>query len=277
MISLSEPLVPPEPEQVEAAPPIMPEVPDATGAAPVPPPKPRLWSIWGALLLFLGFFAAQVVAAVPVVIGVTVVRSLRGGAWAETWSFPLVLVASMGATVLLLFLVRRRGGAKPLWDSRDLRDGRAWALAGAILLVCYGANILRIWLEPEPSVPELNQQMLSMVAQPEAIAWLPLALTGICIVILAPLTEEWLFRGILQPAIYRRVGDRFGAWVAIPVTGLIFGLVHGLGAWWVAGVYGVGIGWLSLRQRSLALPMLVHGVLNFTVFAMVIWGGMEMR
>jgi membrane protease YdiL (CAAX protease family) len=76
----------------------------------------------------------------------------------------------------------------------------------------------------------------------------------------APFVEELTYRGIgftlLAP---------YGTWVAILVTGFLFGTAHGLLiALPVLTVFGIVVGWLRSRTASVYPPVLVHAVFNGT-------------
>ena len=82
----------------------------------------------------------------------------------------------------------------------------------------------------------------------------------VVVTFLAPAVEELTYRGVgftlLAP---------YGLWVAIPVTGLLFGAAHGLLiALPVLTVFGLVVGWLRWRTDSIYPPMLLHSVFNGT-------------
>lgn len=248
---------------------------------PLPPPElhvqlemrpPRTWTWWGALLLVLGTMAAQIIAGIVTTIPLLIAETIGGGQLVATWLIPSMTFASMVLVLGLLLILRRFAGAKPLWDKRDLQDWRNWLLALGALLVSAGANVARFFIEKDPAAPQLNQQIMALIDSPGGTPWAPLLMLGIAVMILAPLTEEWVFRGILLPALQRATGRRWpwlGATVAVLVSSTIFGLLH-WPIWWVPAVYGAVIGLLSLRQRSLAWPILVHGAINVTVYMLVL-------
>jgi hypothetical protein len=79
----------------------------------------------------------------------------------------------------------------------------------------------------------------------------------------APVVEELTYRGIgftlLAP---------YGTWVAILVTGVLFGAAHGLLiALPVLTAFGIIVGWLRSRTNSIYPPMLLHSVFNGTALA----------
>jgi membrane protease YdiL (CAAX protease family) len=78
--------------------------------------------------------------------------------------------------------------------------------------------------------------------------------------LVAPAVEELTYRGLgyslLAP---------YGAWVAIVVTGLLFGASHGLViAFPILAVFGIVTGWLRMRTRSVYPSFLLHAVFNGT-------------
>ncbi len=82
------------------------------------------------------------------------------------------------------------------------------------------------------------------------------------VVIVAPITEETLFRGLFFGALRKRAPF----WVAAGGSGLLFGSVHlGAGDVAVAGllaVFGVILAWLYERTGSLGPPIALHMVNN---------------
>lgn len=222
--------------------------------------------------MVLGTVIAQLIAGIATAVPLLVAEFMGNEQVAATWLVPTMTFASMVLVLGLLLILRRIAGAKPLWDRRDLQDWRNWLLALGALAVSAGANVARILIEENPAAPELNKQIMALASSPEGRPWLPLLMLGAAVMILAPLTEEWVFRGILLPALQRATGRRWpwlGAAVGVLVSSAIFGLLH-WPVWWVPAIYGGAIGLLSLRQRSLAWPFLVHGAINVAVFTLVL-------
>jgi membrane protease YdiL (CAAX protease family) len=92
--------------------------------------------------------------------------------------------------------------------------------------------------------------------------WLVVAV----VVLLGPLAEEVVFRGYVQGALERIVGQRTGLWAAAAV----FGLVHGLPYALPVGVLGLFFGWLRQRHGGLMAPFAAHAVHNGIVLG-VTW------
>lgn len=77
--------------------------------------------------------------------------------------------------------------------------------------------------------------------------------------------EELAFRGYPLQILDRR----FGAWIALLATAILFALEHVLGGWsWWQALFGSGVGALlfgaaALRTRGLAVPIGLHAAWNF--------------
>jgi membrane protease YdiL (CAAX protease family) len=83
-------------------------------------------------------------------------------------------------------------------------------------------------------------------------------------VLVAPLVEELFYRGLGVSAL-----SLFGSWAAIVVSGLAFGLAHGL----VLGLaplvlFGVGLAWVRLRSGSIWPGFVAHALYNGSVLAL---------
>ncbi len=78
--------------------------------------------------------------------------------------------------------------------------------------------------------------------------------------ILAPISEEILFRGILLRSMLKM---RWHPWVAIPISALIFSAWHGTALQTVDILpFGIIIGWVYWRTKSLLPCIVIHMVNN---------------
>ena len=85
------------------------------------------------------------------------------------------------------------------------------------------------------------------------------ALSFLAVVVVAPVTEELLYRGVGLSLLLARAGPP----VAIGVTALLFGLGHGLLLSLAAFVwFGIVIAVVRLRTDSIYPAFLVHGTFN---------------
>lgn len=95
---------------------------------------------------------------------------------------------------------------------------------------------------------------------------LPLTCSIISIIVLAPLTEELLFRGVLLNFFQ----TRFGSKLAVIISGICFALFHyspsqGLGnisLLCALSFFGIMLGGFYLMTRSLFYPILLHAIFN---------------
>ena len=91
-----------------------------------------------------------------------------------------------------------------------------------------------------------------------------LLLFSITAMVLAPLFEETLFRGVLLPVL----GQRYGGVWGVVISALVFGIAHlSLGELPALFVLGLGLGWLRLQSGRLGPSVLMHGLWNGLTFA----------
>lgn len=84
------------------------------------------------------------------------------------------------------------------------------------------------------------------------------AANAVVLVLLGPFAEEVFFRGLGV-----RVLMLYGGLVAVLVTGVIFGLVHGLlGALPPLVLFGIGLAWVRLRSASVWPAFIGHAAYN---------------
>lgn len=80
----------------------------------------------------------------------------------------------------------------------------------------------------------------------------------VVVALLGPVVEELTYRGLGYSLL-----ARFGDWVAIAVTGIAFGLSHGLvDALPILTAFGWGLAWLRRQTGSVYPGMVVHGCFN---------------
>lgn len=176
--------------------------------------------------------------------------------------FSVMLAAAPLAWAVRAGVLRRPGLLGAPVTPRQL--GRAAWLAlpvvGVSLLSLYALHAPLSWLAPEflAGWKELTSfEILFTEGRGYMAANL---IYFLMIVVVAPITEELLFRGLLFSRWSRKWGPRAGA----VLTGVAFALLHGepLGAF----VFSILMTELYARSRSLVLPMVVHGVHNLLVW-----------
>jgi membrane protease YdiL (CAAX protease family) len=89
---------------------------------------------------------------------------------------------------------------------------------------------------------------------------IPNVLGFLSLVVLAPVLEEFTFRGLLL----HRWGEKYGIEKAIIFSSLLFGIAHPdpIGA----TAFGMAMSVLYLRTKTLLIPMFCHALTNFAVW-----------
>lgn len=114
-----------------------------------------------------------------------------------------------------------------------------------------------LWSDPGGSNPMLEL----VLSGNDPLALLCFAITAI---VLAPLFEESLFRGVLLPVLGRRTGRA----AAVLLSALLFAAAHlSLSELVPLFVLGCGLGLLRLRTGRLSASVLMHALWNALTFA----------
>lgn len=142
-----------------------------------------------------------------------------------------------------------------LFRTKDFSIGKAarYAVTGISLQCVAGIayNILEFLLSNAGT--KLGQMDTSYTSSPKSIIMMVLYMC-----ILAPITEELLFRGFLMKTL-SRVGTRF----AIVISAMLFGLMHGNIAQMLLGfLVGLYLGKIDVRHNSLLPSIIVHMAIN---------------
>ena len=106
--------------------------------------------------------------------------------------------------------------------------------------------------------PEVYEELSSVITEESNLHFFILA------VVLAPLVEELVFRGLL----FSRLTAKWGMIRAMVVSSLAFGLLHfnPIGAF----VFGVVACVLYVRTRTLIVPIVLHALNNFIVWILIV-------
>lgn len=143
-----------------------------------------------------------------------------------------------------------------------LRPPRSWARAAGMMLVVFVA-VMVVGAVLEPVLEPGEEQGLV----PER--WRPdraeeFAANFALTTTLVPVVEELMFRGLGYSLL-----ARYGRLLAIGVTGVVFGLAHGLVlALPILVGFGIGLAWLRSRSDSVYPGMVLHGLFNAASLAL---------
>lgn len=139
------------------------------------------------------------------------------------------------------------------------------ATLAVVLPSVLGLNALSAWLLSlagfEPAQQEAVQVLLATKHLDQMI------LFGFTAIVLAPLVEEILFRGILYTFLKHRVQPAFGLWI----SSLIFATVHANAMTFVPlTVFAMVLVWLYERTDTLLTPIATHAIFNAANFALLV-------
>jgi len=171
----------------------------------------------------------------------------------------------MAAPLLILRSLLRGQGSPGIdgglqWRWHPMAQALVQALTGVLtifpIVALAGWLIERFWGDPGGSNPLLDL----VLTRSQPLTLICFALTA---VVIAPLFEETLFRGVLLPVLGQRIGPVAG----VVVSALVFAIAH-LSLSELAPLFllGVGLGWIRWRSGRLAPSVLMHALWNGITF-----------
>ena len=97
-----------------------------------------------------------------------------------------------------------------------------------------------------------EQDLLNLLNGNNLVYWF----TIILVIVLAPISEELLFRGAIQPLIQKNTS----VWFSIVVTGILFGVMHfdSITAVPPLIIFGIVLGWWKERTGWVFFPIVAH-------------------
>ena len=94
----------------------------------------------------------------------------------------------------------------------------------------------------------------------------PLFLGLISVVIIAPIAEEFIFRGFLYSQLSR---TKIGPWGTVSLSSLLWTIIHFQYEVLILIVlffFGIFLGYIRMAYNSLSLPIMLHGINNLFAF-----------
>lgn len=191
-------------------PPDPPELPD--GADPAP-----RWPAWFAPAGFVGGFSITLVVA-----GIAaIVATAFGVDPAEETPPAMVVVLTLLQALILsataVFLASRV--RRPRAWHFGLRRARFWRSLGWAALG-FVAFVVFVSIYQAIFSPDAEQDVTESLGADEST--LALIAAGIVVIVVAPVAEEFFFRGFF----YRALRSRMGILLAAAIDGVVFGLIH---------------------------------------------------
>lgn len=239
--------------------------------------KKRMVILWAILLtIWAGavFFLAQFI-----VFGITqwlIIDTLNFDLNLIVAQTVCMAVSNILALVIVIFVSRKIFKQVVNRDSLGLKGWPTWtdillSPIGYIVSTIVAALILAIMQQAVPGIDWNQAQDVgfnSLYTQSDKIV------TFVALVIVAPITEELLFRGFL----YGRLRSRMSAVPAIILVSILFGLLHG--QWNVAIVVGVMSVFMCIAREltgtiyaGILMHMLRNGIAYYFLYINPIVGG----
>lgn len=219
----------------------------------------RVFVALGKSLCYLALFlGAQVLVMLPVAVAAGVQAALENWEAADQlynllYENTMVFSALSGlitiGVILLFYRIRRKKLEEALWLRRVEGPG-LWAgaaLAPALYLVVTTALML------------LPEAWLDSYAEASAGLSGGGVVGAVAVVLVAPVVEEFVFRGLIMT----RMARAMPGWLAAALSAAIFGVCHGHPVWFAyAFVLGLVFGLMDLRLGSIWPSIWAHMIFN---------------
>jgi len=220
------------------------------------------WNGWDVLRLIFLTIVALVVFVLTVAL-IARVWLYPHTAFGEILRFPLVSVAGQSVAYLLIlaymYVLVTRERRRP-----DFLTAIHWNWPSSIAVYVLTGFALSLALQGLAHLLPIPKELpIDNFFRTPAEAWA----LSILSVTLAPLMEEFFFRGFLYPVLARRLGLP----VAVLITALGFALLHGAQltfAWGpvlVIFLVGIVLTMVRAKQNSVAASVLIHMAYNGTI------------
>ncbi|MBR6831268.1 MAG: CPBP family intramembrane metalloprotease [Tidjanibacter sp.] len=211
----------------------------------------RKFPRWGELFAVVGVFVLSNILASIVM---TVVLAATGHSAVTIpedmgWLFPVVQILTFLPVILFVVYLRRRAGLKHTGVHLTFRRMNAPMILWGVLLVFVSSMVIEPLLNllPDAGMDALDDMMGNG-------GWSVLSA-----VVIAPVLEEYLFRGLFIDSARRRMN---ALW-AVLISSALFGLAHGIPQQaFNAFVVGLILGYVYVRTNSLAAVITIHAINN---------------
>ncbi len=201
--------------------------------------------------------AAYLIPFLAILAAAMVSRAASGG---FEWLYPLRLVAA----------------ASVLWYFRSEYFKLDWRFGGFSVIA--GCAVFGIWLGLDlmtgTHAPSAIAAGLASLPSPARLAWLGFRTAAA--VVTVPIAEELAFRGFLirrlSSADFESLNPRHYTYIAVLVSSLAFGLLHG--ERWLAGTLaGIIYAVVFLKRGRIGDAVVAHATTNALLAALVVMGG----
>jgi len=218
---------------------------DDANILPQPPLNSPQFPGWTDLLAFLGIFLLGTLTSSLIVIPLVRLLSSVSEQAVTFTAYAVQFAITIGLTLLYR---HRRGGKGPLFRFSLKWFNAPLILWGVVLVFMIGVVI-------EPLLALFPDSYLELLNNSIGQGGWAVAMT----VVLAPVMEETLFRGIVLESIR----SRFGAFKAIMISAAVFGIIHVIPQQVINAFFvGIVLGFIYVKTESLASVIILHAINN---------------
>jgi len=187
----------------------------------------------------------------------------------------IILLGEIAILVPPVIILKQRKLKLP--DLLPLRPVSPVTILMAIILVSGAIGMVTIYeilMLPYFPMPSFLKDLELELSQGDLIDMLVLIFAGSLV---APLVEEFLFRGILQQSLFYKYGSLLPALV---VPTVIFVLFHVAYLFYVPALFeliglALLLGWVMAKTGNIIIPILVHGLFNLSSFGNLFFPQLE--
>ena len=198
-----------------------------------------LLSILGALILMIPAFIVGLIAC-----GFANSDDIMSNGW-------VLSISNIGSQLLPLYVFWKKKYA----DFSFLWSERALKFYMSVVVLAISCFLLESVYEQYVTLPDWDWMSYDDVMQ---MMLNPIGLISVCL--MAPLIEEALFRGAIERTLLKK---GFNPWFAIIFSAVLFALVHlNLVQGVPAFFWGIVLGWVYYRTRSIWPGVLIHFIVN---------------
>jgi membrane protease YdiL (CAAX protease family) len=181
----------------------------------------------------------------------------------------VLLIAN--SLTLIVFMIIYKCRKKSLATRCEIISKPFGAYTRGILLGILGQFAIQYLLSMLITANLIPAQWLGALEENnESLVTAPVTINIITTVLIGPIFEEILCRGLMLGALKKAMP----AWLAVGVSSLVFGLLHGnpIGIIY-ATLFGILLGFVAIKLNSIMPSILCHIAFNFTSFMLSENGG----
>ena len=214
----------------------------------------NIWRIIYPLLIYLGImFVTIFIFAVAITVAVGDENFEYYYFGATTW---MTLVTHVLSFIIFALIWRKERVKLPRFENNKLNTVKILAVIFISIGVCYALSLLSVitgFYRHIGTYEEIVEQLFDA----------PIALQFILLVIVAPVMEEIMYRGV----IFNRLNSWMPTWVAVLISSALFGVMHlnfyqGVFAFLAGILFCV----LYVRYRNMWIAIIAHAAFNLAAW-----------